>query len=254
VSGRLGRSLSLLYPKAWRERYVGEVGDLSAELLAAGEVTRLHLALDLVRSALAERARSLSTRRLVAVLSGGAALLVVVAGLLATNGFGLSGSTGPKAPPPGWGLIGYGKAQLSFPPSFAIVTSQPGGVSAVLLDESSVPSGGECLGPLDGTEVCLLPLRQAASTYTNYKLTMLDGVPAYLGSNGDYYAPSLETRVTASGPLARRILNTLTRNLFPAPECPHSPPEARRCAIGPVIGMTVTVTAIGHGSIMTSFG
>ena len=32
----------------------------------------------------------------------------------------------------------------------------------MLLDESSVPSGGECLGPLDGTEVCLLPLRQAA--------------------------------------------------------------------------------------------
>ena len=36
----LFRSLVALYPKAWRERYSKEVGDLSAELLAAGETTR----------------------------------------------------------------------------------------------------------------------------------------------------------------------------------------------------------------------
>ena len=39
MSGRLFRSLALLYPKTWRERYADEVADLSAELLAAGEVT-----------------------------------------------------------------------------------------------------------------------------------------------------------------------------------------------------------------------
>ena len=38
MSGRLFRSLALLYPKTWRERYADEVADLSAELLAAGEV------------------------------------------------------------------------------------------------------------------------------------------------------------------------------------------------------------------------
>ena len=46
-------------PKAWRERYSKEVGDLSTELLEAGETTRLHLTVELARSALVERVRSL---------------------------------------------------------------------------------------------------------------------------------------------------------------------------------------------------
>ena len=36
----LFRSLVALYPKSWRERYSRELGDLSAELLAAGESRR----------------------------------------------------------------------------------------------------------------------------------------------------------------------------------------------------------------------
>ena len=40
----LFRSLVALYQKAWRDRYSKEVGDLSAELLEAGETTRLRLA------------------------------------------------------------------------------------------------------------------------------------------------------------------------------------------------------------------
>jgi hypothetical protein len=219
VSGRLFRSLALLCPSAWRERYVGEVGDLSAELLAAGEVTRLHLALDLVRSALVERARSMSTRRLVAVLSGGAALVVVVASLLATNGFGLGGSTGPKAPPAGWGSIEYGAVQVSFPPSFETVAAQPGGFISIMLDETDGPFGVACVASSEGT-LCLLPLRQVRSTYAEDKPTILNGVPAYLGPSGDYYAPSLGVRITATGPLAPRIVDTLTRDRLPG--CAHT--------------------------------
>jgi hypothetical protein len=142
---------------------------------------------------------------------GSAALIVVVAALLATNTFGLGGSTNPKVPA-GWDSIGYRDAQVSFPPSFATVTSQPGGFGSVMLDESDDPSGGACLGFFGGTKVCLLPLRQAPSTYANYKRTTLNGVPVYLGPKGDYYAPSLHVEVTASGPIAHRIVDTLTRN------------------------------------------
>ena len=233
----LFRSLVVLYPKAWRERYSKEVGDLSAELLAAGETTRLRLALELARSVLAERVRSLHRGRFMVVLSGSAALVVVVvATFLATNGFGLGGSTSPRMTPVGWGWARYRGAQVSFPPSFETVTSQPGGGSEILdLYSPAFTSGSVCVGP-PGTNVCLLPMRQVPSPYASEKPTILNGVPVYLGPNSDYYVPSLGVEITASGPLARRIVDTLTRN--PVPGCIHPNPH-RACIMG---SQTVTGT------------
>jgi hypothetical protein len=116
----------MLYPRAWRERYSEEVTDLSAELLAAGEVSRSRLALELTTSALAERARSWNRTRTLAVLLGSAALIVVVAALLATNTFGLGGSTSPRVTPVGWDSVSYRDAQVSFPPSFDTITAMGG--------------------------------------------------------------------------------------------------------------------------------
>ncbi len=82
----LFRSLVALYPKAWRERYSKEVGDLSAELLAAGETTRLRITFELTRSALAERVRSLHRGRLVVVLSSCAALVLTLESALLIGG------------------------------------------------------------------------------------------------------------------------------------------------------------------------
>ena len=111
----LFRSLVVLYPKAWRERYSKEVGDLSAELLEAGETTRLHLALELARSVLTERVRSLHRGRFMVVLSGSAALVVVVvAAFLATNGFGLGGATSPGMTPTGWVPVAYPRRRYRF--------------------------------------------------------------------------------------------------------------------------------------------
>lgn len=218
MRGRPFHSFLMLYPKTWRERYSEEVTDLSAELLAAGETTRLHLALELARSALAERVRSLNRTRFVAVLSGSAALVVVVAAFLATNGFGLGGSTSPRVTPVGWGSIAYRDAQVSFPPSFETVTPGPGGITTVMLDSGSGASG-VCLGTSwfveGGTEVCLLPLRQVPSAYASEKPAILNGVAVYLGPSGDYYVPSLGVEVTTGGPLAHRIVDTLTRNRLP---------------------------------------
>ena len=40
------RRLVMLYPRAWRERYGGEVGDLTEELISHGQTTRLRAGLD----------------------------------------------------------------------------------------------------------------------------------------------------------------------------------------------------------------
>jgi hypothetical protein len=210
----LFRSLLMLYPKNWRERYSEEVADLSAELLAADEVSRSRLALELTTSALAERARSWNRTRTLAVLLGSAALIVVVAALLATNAFRLGGSTSARVTPVGWDSIGYRDAQLSFPPSFESITPRPGGVFSVDVPISSA-SGGTCVGPFRDTVVCLLPLRQVPSAYAGEQPTVLNGVTVYRDAKGDYYAPSLQVEVTASGPMAYRIVDTLTRNRMP---------------------------------------
>jgi hypothetical protein len=236
----LFRSLVALYPKAWRERYSKEVGDLSAELLEAGETTRLHLALELARSALVERVRSLHRGRFIAVLSGSAALVVVlVATFLVTNGFGVGGAASPRMRPTGWGWARYRGAQVSFPPSFETVTSQPGGASEILFYAPVLTSGSVCVGP-PGTDVCLLPLRQVPSPYASERPAILNGVPVYLGPNGAYYVPSLGVEITASGPLARRIVDTMTRN--PQPGCIHPNPH-RACIMGSgTVTSTIEVT------------
>jgi hypothetical protein len=224
----LFRSLVVLYPKAWRERYSREVGDLSAELLAAGETTRLHLALELARSVLVERVRSLHRGRFMVVLSGSAALVVVVvATFLATSGFGFGGAASPRMTPTGWVPVAYRAAQVSVPPSAVFISREAGGIGSIMLVATSETSGGVCLGSAGtrGIEVCLLPLRQVPSAYAGEKPAILDGVPVYLGPNGEYYVPSLGVAIMAIGPLARRIVDTLTRNRLPTAGCMHANPQ-----------------------------
>jgi hypothetical protein len=129
VKARLSRSLLMLYPRAWRERYSEELTDLSAELLAAGEVSRSRLALELTTAALAERAHSWNRTHTLAVLLGSVALIVVVAALLATNTLGLGGSTSARVTPVGWDSVTYRDAQVSFPPSFDTITAMGGAPS-----------------------------------------------------------------------------------------------------------------------------
>ena len=241
----LFRSLVVLYPKAWRERYSKEVGDLSAELLAAGETTRLHLALGLAMSALAERVRSLHRARLVAVLSDGAALAVVVAALLVTNGFGPGGSTGPRVTPVGWSPSSYGDAQVSAPPSPPVLVSLGSGrtgLEQVIATAASTASGQLCLAAPGGTVVCLLPMGMVPPAYAGEKPTVFNGVPVYFGPKGDFYAPSLGVEVTASGPLARRIVDTLTRNRIPG--CLQTSPRPPACVTGVAETVKVKVSTI----------
>ena len=246
------RSLVALYPKAWRERYSKEVGDLSAELLEAGETTRLHLVLELARSVLAERVRSLHRGRSMVVLSGSAALVVVVvATFLATNDFGLGGATSPGMTPTGWVPVPYRAAQVSVPPSVVFTSTELGGIGSFAPAATSGASGGVCVGSAGpgGTYVCLLPLRQVASAYASEKPAILNGVPVYRGPNGDYYVPSLGVKVTAIGPLARRIVDTLTHSSLLATGCMSAKPQRglhRPISGAVLITAVVTVDATHH--------
>jgi hypothetical protein len=244
MNGWLFRALVALYPKAWRERYSKEVDDLSAELLEAGETTRLHLALELARSALAERVRSLYRGRSMVVLSGSAALVVVVATFLATNGFGLGGSTSPRMAPVGWYSVSYRGAQVSVPPSVVAIGPGPGGVTRVIFQTTPPASGGTCMGPFGGTALCLLPMRQVPPPYAGEKPTTINGVPVYPGPKGDYYAPSLGVEVTASGPLARRIVATLTRSRLPPP-CFGNRPRLLVCLSRHALLTSTVLTVVG---------
>ena len=68
--------------------------------------------------------------------------------------------------------------------------------------------------------MCLLPLGQVPPAYIGEQPTVLNGVAVYHGTKGDYYAPSLHVEVTASGPMAQQIVDTLTRNRIPG--CAHA--------------------------------
>ena len=164
--------------------------------------------------------------------------------------------------PTGWVPVAYRDAQVSFPPSFETVTDNPpplgGGVVPAMLDASSVASGGVCVGPrgFGTTEVCLLPLRQVPPARVGDKLTVINGVPVYRGPNGDCYVPSLGVEVTASGPLARRIVETLTRSRLLATGCiPAKPQGGSRCFGGAmVISVEVGPPALSRETAVRACG
>ncbi len=82
MNGWLVRRLIALYPRAWRDRYGGEVADLTDELIRAGQTTRLRAGLDLAAGAAIERGRTLARSP--------AAGLGCVAAITAAAGIGLA--------------------------------------------------------------------------------------------------------------------------------------------------------------------
>jgi protein-S-isoprenylcysteine O-methyltransferase Ste14 len=89
MSGWPVRSLVALYPRAWRQRYGGEVGDLTDELISGGQTTRLRAGLDLAGGAAIEHGRALTRSP--------AAGLGCVAVITAAAGIGLAVARGGGA-------------------------------------------------------------------------------------------------------------------------------------------------------------
>ena len=73
------RRLVALYPRAWRDRYGGEVADLTDELISEGRTTRRRAGLELVQGAAVEHGRALA--RSPAAGLGAAAAIIAGAGI-----------------------------------------------------------------------------------------------------------------------------------------------------------------------------
>jgi hypothetical protein len=152
--------------------------------------------------------------------------------------------------PAGWMPVAFGDAQISVPAGFNVFyldsqcfssILQPG---TVLVGDGSVPN---CLPPSvtqpKGTLVHFSPLTRNPGWWRNEKPMRLNGLSVYLGPGmdpylagygleyeaNDYIVPSLGIEVAGVGPLAKQVLNTLSRSpravvlaSGPAPTVPSS--------------------------------
>src|ERR1035441_5116843 len=124
----------------------------------------------------------------------------------------------------GWVPVAFGDAQVSVPPDFPIAYPGQGfpckgalasGLGGLLVD---APPGFtlHCLVERHPTMVFLVSIRKRLSVAFVRKSTMLNGVRVYrlltAATYLGYYAASLGVEVIAQGPLAKRILATLTRS------------------------------------------
>jgi hypothetical protein len=100
MNRHLLRVLLALYPRDWRDRYGAEVAGLGDELIAAGETTPLHGALDMLAGAAAVRGRALAVRWRALAGSLRLPLATAVAVIAAVAGSMFGAANGHPAPVP----------------------------------------------------------------------------------------------------------------------------------------------------------
>ena len=175
------------------------------------------------------------------------ALAVTVLTLASCGGHGSASTTTSTPPrltvavdtaatPAGWVPVVYGDAQISVPANWAIgvgVCDPTPGEGTVWLDQ------GEAQTPAcPGTAVFIL----SGSAMHSSKRSSLNGVTVYWGSADDVVAPSLQVEVNGYGPLAGRVIRTLSPSpqavaLAPGP-APAIPSPWHRFTFG---GLSVAV-------------
>jgi len=126
------------------------------------------------------------------------------------------------ATPAGWVPVAYGDAQVSVPASFSVFYpglrpcepfSTPGAIYV-----APIPAKMNCPPPGHprATLVRLVPNGGVPPKIAGEKLISVNGVPVYFVPPSSarpfirYFVPSLGVLVTGSGPMARRVLDTLT--------------------------------------------
>ena len=128
-----------------------------------------------------------------------------------------------SATPAGWVPVAYGGAQVSVPASWSVY--YPGWTDCGIKGDSLYlgPATATTAGCFIGfsprtTQVNLRHIDRVPSPYRSDKPVNVNGVAVYVTpSYGPHpvlvdYAPSIGVEVTATGPLARQIVNTLTRS------------------------------------------
>ena len=136
-----------------------------------------------------------------------------------------------SATPAGWVPVAYGDAQVSVPAGFNVfyLDSECSSIlrpGTVLVGDGSVSNCSVGTIQPNGTLVHFHPLTRNPAFWRNEKPMRLNGLSVYLGPGmdpylagygleygaNDYIVPSLGIEVAAVGPLAKQVLNTLTRS------------------------------------------
>ena len=147
------------------------------------------------------------------------------------------------ATPGGWVPVDLGQAQLSVPESFSVVypneieCEAPSPIGVLIVRPRSPETTGGC--PMrrpvrpNLTTVYLIAVSRTQMTYGSEPATRVNGVQAYLAFGSPsalgYFVPALGIEAYGYGPLAKRVLDTLTRSprsvalaAGPVPEVPAS--------------------------------
>jgi hypothetical protein len=147
-----------------------------------------------------------------------------------------------SATPAGWVPVAFGDSQISVPEPLQPRRSEDRFIVLYGAGQycSSVPLKGTLYvgSPLpesgcSRTVVALVPLPHGPRNYLKNSPSHVNGVPVYLATDAGavitWYVPSLSVELTARGPLAERVLHTLTRSPLdvvlapgPAPTVPSS--------------------------------
>jgi len=130
-----------------------------------------------------------------------------------------------SATPGGWVPVAYGNAQISVPSTWWVLYNSSVCVTGSQVGDVYVnPSGGFCSArgtPKGKTAVALMPLSeneyQPPSAYGQRQV--INGITVYelysfalTTSGGTYLVPSFGVEIEAEGPLANRVMHTLTRS------------------------------------------
>jgi hypothetical protein len=119
-----------------------------------------------------------------------------------------------SATPAGWVAVADGDVQISVPPTWGVLynsgcpTGSPPG--EVLVNPVPEFCPGEIAGEGPKNLVWLTLLTGLGSDYKHR--SVINGFSVYDDTPVTYFVPSLRLRVTLSGPLAQRVLHTLTRS------------------------------------------
>jgi hypothetical protein len=147
-----------------------------------------------------------------------------------------------SATPKGWVPVAYGDAQVSVPATWNVLFNLCDSGSSVG-DVYLNPGGGFCHAqgrPKGKTTITLLPVTDGefqGSPSSQGQRSVINGISVYALYNyghgpyvgTDYLVPSLGVEIATEGPLARRVVDTLTRSpravaiaSGPAPAVPSS--------------------------------
>ena len=130
-----------------------------------------------------------------------------------------AGHRGPvvdeAATPAGWLPVAFGNAQISVPSSWSLITAGAESCSpstgVVVLGQGAWCPPGMGASAASGTAIVTLSMIQSQPTDNGQPYAVMNGIPVYApGVAPVYLAPSLDARLTFTGPQQPGVLHTLT--------------------------------------------